>query len=69
MRWVLAAAFLLLSVGGCARVKPWQRERLAGRPMRVEKDRAEKKLDSHLEEYREGSIGGSGVGGGGCGCN
>ena len=68
MRWLLVPV-LLFGVGGCARVKPWQRERLAGRPMRVEKDRAEKKLDSHVEEYREGSIGGSGVGGGGCGCN
>ena len=65
----IVVAMLVLAIGGCARVKPWQRERLAGRPMKVDKDRAEKKLDSHVEEYREGSIGGSGVGGGGCGCN
>ena len=68
-RGALILSFALLLLGGCARVKPWQRERLAGRPMRVDKDRAERKLDAHVEEYREGSIGGSGVGGGGCGCN
>jgi len=32
-------------------------------------DASERKLDGHVEEYREGSIGGDGVGGGGCGCN
>jgi hypothetical protein len=37
--------------------------------MNPEPDAAEKKLDGHVHEYREGSIGGSGVGGGGCGCN
>jgi hypothetical protein len=55
--------------GGCVRVKPYQRETLASRAMTPDKDEAEAKLDGHVEEYREGSIGGSGVSGGGCGCN
>ena len=66
--WLLALMMVVLA-GGCARVKPWQRETLARRSMNPDADRAEKKLDSHVEEYREGSVGGTGVGGGGCGCN
>lgn len=53
----------------CARVKPYQREVHARRSMREDGQRVERKLDSHVQEYREGSIGGAGVGGGGCGCN
>ena len=56
-------------VGGCARVKPWQREIHGKRVMNADADPAERKLDGHVHEYREGSVGGTGVGGGGCGCN
>ncbi len=67
---VLAGLSLIVLMGaGCARVKPYQRERLSSPVMEMEGDPADRKLDSHVEEYREGSIGGSGVGGGGCGCN
>ena len=58
----------LVTFGGCARVQPWQREVHGKRVMRPA-DAAEKKLDGHVHEYREGSVGGTGVGGGGCGCN
>lgn len=60
---------VLMASAGCARVKPWQRELHGSRPMRVDPDPVESKLDGHVSEYREGSIGGTGVGGGGCGCN
>jgi hypothetical protein len=69
MRRALLLIGLALALAGCARVKPHQREIHARRSMRGDADRAEQKLDSHVEEYREGSIGGTGVGGGGCGCN
>ena len=62
-------ACLAALTGGCARVKPWQREIHGKRVMNPDADSAERKLDEHVQEYREGSIGGSGVGGGGCGCN
>ena len=65
----MRAAFLVLLLAGCVRVHPWQRERLADRAMRPDPDPSEAKLDDHVHEYREGSIGGTGVGGGGCGCN
>ncbi len=51
------------------RVKPYQRELLSGRLLQLDPDSLERKLDNHVLEYREGSIGGAGVGGGGCGCN
>ena len=66
---VLAAIALAVALTGCARVKPYQREVHARRSMRADGQRVERKLDSHVQEYREGSIGGAGVGGGGCGCN
>jgi hypothetical protein len=66
---ILACLILALAGAGCVRVQPWQRETHARRVMRVEDERAETKLDSHVAEYREGSVGGTGVGGGGCGCN
>lgn len=53
----------------CVRVKPYERERHASPVMNKENTQAETKIDSHVEEYREGSVGGGGVGGGGCGCN
>lgn len=65
----LLLCLLVLAASACARVKPWQREIHARRQMQAEPDPAERKLDGHVAEYREGSIGGAGVGGGGCGCN
>jgi hypothetical protein len=68
----LLLAVVLLAVGlaaGCARVRPYEREIHARRSMQSDPDPAEQKLDGHVQEYREGSIGGAGVGGGGCGCN
>ncbi len=66
---VAAVIIALLAAAACARVKPHQRQDLARRSMDPAGDRSERKLDGHVEEYREGSIGGAGAGGGGCGCN
>ena len=65
MRIVIALALM----SGCVRVAAHQREYLAKPAMDPEHDTIEQKLDTHVTEYREGSIGGTGVGGGGCGCN
>ena len=65
--------FLCLAIAvsstACVRVKPHERQDLARRSMDPAGDPVERKLDGHVEEYREGSIGGAGAGGGGCGCN
>ena len=65
--------FLVLLVlgaclAGCYRVKPYEREAHSRRSMQ-QSDEVEAKLDGHVAEYREGSVGGDGAGGGGCGCN
>ena len=67
----LTASFLiaaLMFAASCLRVKPYDRETHAKRAMQ-DKGPVEEKLEAHIHEYREGAIGGRGVGGGGCGCN
>jgi len=65
----VAALCLSLAVSGCATVAPQQRAILADPTMQFD---AEVKHDAalrHALENREGSMGGTGVSGGGCGCN
>jgi hypothetical protein len=69
MKRELTVVLALVAASACARVKPHQRQNLARRAMDPAGDAGERKLDGHVEEYREGSIGGAGAGGGGCGCN
>jgi hypothetical protein len=69
MRWRALAVVGLLGLGACVRVRPWQREIHARPVMQADPDPAERLLDDHVTEYREGSVGGTGVRGGGCGCN
>lgn len=64
-----ASALALAAIGGCVHVKPHQRETLAKRNMKFSPDPAEDQLDLHMQEAREGSSGGYGSSGGGCGCN
>lgn len=58
-----------LSLCSCAEVKPWQKENLARGHMAFDPDQAEARYVRHLYTSKEGSSGGYGVGGGGCGCN
>jgi hypothetical protein len=69
---VLSAGALLLGLGGCAVepwVKPYERERLADPIMNLARESLPAKHREHVREVREGSRGGNGVQGGGCGCN
>ena len=60
---------LLCTAAGCATVAPYERERLA-RPDMVPGERPDAKAGAeHATAYREGSSGGLGASGGGCGCN
>ncbi len=68
LRLVLVVAALGAG-SGCVAVQPWERGKLSSAVMAATPDAQELKLDSHVHEYREGSIGGAGVSGGGCGCN
>jgi hypothetical protein len=65
----LPAFIALLSVLGCAPVRPEQRAILADKIMRFGADARARSALEHALENREGSIGGGTVQGGGCGCN
>ena len=60
---------LLLLAGGCATVKPWQRETLADPIMQPGRYPIAKAQLDHVYFSREAASGGTTVGGGGCGCN
>jgi Domain of unknown function (DUF4266) len=70
MRIVLVMLFAL-AAAGCGRyaVRPDEKEYLADRIMQPDYDATEGALDQHVLSNREGSAGGSGASGGGCGCN
>jgi len=62
---------VLLSAGplGCAAVEPYKRGRLAAPMMQLDPCPESTLLEQHVYQYREGSAGGYGGLGGGCGCN
>ena len=59
------------ALSGCGRyaVRPNEKEFLADRIMQFDYDASETGADQHMRDNREGSAGGYGAGGGGCGCN
>ncbi|MDB4957414.1 MAG: hypothetical protein JWO36_4983 [Myxococcales bacterium] len=65
----LIALLAIAALSGCVHVRARQRETLAKRNMKFAPDPAEDELDLHMQEAREGSSGGYGSSGGGCGCN
>ena len=68
----LLALLLLSGAGGCSnigQVKPWEKGILAKPEMTFESDRLDGNFTEHIYSSKEGASGGSGVGGGGCGCN
>ena len=62
-------AVLLAMAAGCGRVQPWQRETLSKPAMTLGCGRAEGRFNQYARGAREGSEGGYGEAGGGCGCN
>jgi hypothetical protein len=66
---LLLFALVLVAGTGCAAVKPWDRGRLAKSKMQLDPSPEATLLEQHVFEYREGSSGGFGTVGGGCGCN
>jgi hypothetical protein len=74
-RLILALALVFFGVwvlaSGCGMhaVRPAEREHLADRIMLFDDDPHEIVSDDHVLSNREGSAGGRGTSGGGCGCN
>lgn len=66
---VLAVFGVLASAAGCAPVQPWEKGKLAKPEMGLGGNVLEARYAEHIYTSREAASGGSGVGGGGCGCN
>ncbi len=72
MKMVIAMAIctLFLFTGCIKDVKPWEKETLAKKSMKeAGTNPLTKKYVEHIYYSKEASRGGSGVAGGGCGCN
>ena len=65
----MLVAAVCLFTAACAHVKPHDKQDLAQRNKVFAPDGTEDELDLHMQEAREGSSGGYGSSGGGCGCN
>jgi hypothetical protein len=61
----------VVSLTACAQwgVKPWERDVLARPEMALDSSPLSSSLDDHIYFSKEGSSGGRGFAGGGCGCN
>ena len=63
---------LMLGVGAllvsCTPVRAWEKEDLARPTMQLSVDPLADRFHRHVEHSKEGSSGGYGIGGGGCGC-
>ena len=73
MRRLCTLPLLLAALGGgCALVQPvqpWEKGVLAKPEMTFEGDRLDSAFVEHTYNSKEAASGGTGVGGGGCGCN
>jgi hypothetical protein len=65
----VAALWFFTWLCGCATVAPQQRAILADPTMQFDTEAKHDAALRHAIENREGSMGGTGVSGGGCGCN
>ena len=61
--------FLSLTLFACANVPPYKREILSKPVMQFDSEKTDRLAREHFLNSLEGSSGGFGVGGGGCGCN
>lgn len=68
-RALLLIAGTALALGGCTTVQPWERDVLARRSMQLNVSPLVLAADEHIYFSKEGSSGGRGFDGGGCGCN
>ena len=60
---------MLLTLNACTTVQPWEKDLLAKPSMALVPSEIDNALDEHIYFSKEASLGGQGVGGGGCGCN
>ena len=68
-RTLAGCAAILVTLSGCASVRPYEREYLADRIMNYDTDSLQQRHNRKWLEAREGSTGGAEGAGGGCACN
>lgn len=61
--------FVSLLLGACTNVEPWEREKFAKNQMKLIPNPMLTTFTTHVNYSREGTEGGYGLEGGGCGCN
>ncbi len=67
---IILTSLLLLTGCSVTNVQPWEKETLAKDTMTVNAGNSLfTKFENHIYFSKEGSKGGGGVAGGGCGCN
>lgn len=66
---VLGLAASLCACAAYAPPQAWEKHYLAKPQMQFDADKLDAKNLQHIQFSKEGSAGGYGVGGGGCGCN
>lgn len=71
MKNIIIFSLLSILFSGCVKeVKPWEKNILAEENMQLGGgDTMIKKINEHVFTSKEGTFGGNGIGGGGCGCN
>ncbi|MCW8854575.1 MAG: DUF4266 domain-containing protein [Gammaproteobacteria bacterium] len=69
MKQVLLLLLTAWLLAACSTVQPWEKDLLARPSMALVADKLDSALDEHIYFSKEASMGGQGVGGGGCGCN
>ena len=69
MKLVFSILIISIITTACSSVNPWERGILAKPEMAWEPDPLMGQLQEHVYFSKEGSNGGYGAGGGGCGCN
>jgi len=72
MRNLLLSLAVVIGCAGCASFnppQPWEKGELAKPAMQFDPEVLQARFREHTYVSKEGSSGGYGVGGGGCGCN
>jgi hypothetical protein len=65
----LIATVQLCACSSFGTVQPWEKGVLAKQEMKFDRDQLDARFVDHIYFSKEASSGGTGVGGGGCGCN
>lgn len=69
MRALISVTLLVVLLPACSQVKPWEKGNFTKAQMSFEPDPLEARFKQHVYFSKEGSSGGYGLAGGGCGCN